>query len=298
MMREKKEGEAAAGEDLAPWSGRHLVFYTWSAVILYLYLQPPSGTPGPLKQLAVLEIARRGVWLAPLIVFAPFLLSRLLPRAARIAVFTGRDLAWAAVGWVVPQVVLQLYLPDNISLAPVLAIQATAAHLLLYARGGAGDRLPGLLPATWPEAGRQAAAALVLAGVALPILSAIVLAGTRMAPAWFHGLAFASTLPVRNDVVELGLAIVAVPLCEEILFRAGLCGGLSARIGRWPAIIISALIFAALHANPGIMWARGIAGFFLGWLYLRTGTLVGPLALHALMNAAIMLLPILFGRPS
>ena len=50
------------------------------------------------------------------------------------------------------------------------------------------------------------------------------------------------------------------------------------------AIAVSSLLFAAVHINPAQMPVAFIVGFLLGWLYVRTGSLLVPAACHVLNN--------------
>ena len=81
------------------------------------------------------------------------------------------------------------------------------------------------------------------------------------------------------------------PILEESVYRLALCVPLAALCGpRW-TIAVSGAVFAALHfvyGNPGP--DNFIAGYFLAWAYLKSGTLMIPMALHALGNACVIAL--------
>lgn len=64
---------------------------------------------------------------------------------------------------------------------------------------------------------------------------------------------------------------LAGPVCEELLFREGIQGGLT-RKGMNPvwAVITGALMFSAAHANPAQSLAAICQGIVLGILYHRT----------------------------
>jgi membrane protease YdiL (CAAX protease family) len=101
---------------------------------------------------------------------------------------------------------------------------------------------------------------------------------------------------------------------EEYLFRGWLLQAIASctlqsrtgRIGRaasavfrtpWPAILISAAVFAAGHAYKG--WALLdvlLFGIVAGWLAVRTGGLEAPIALHLLNNLVAFLLPAATGQ--
>jgi len=79
---------------------------------------------------------------------------------------------------------------------------------------------------------------------------------------------------------------VHYPLLEETLYRLVLLVPLVALLGcRW-AIVISGAVFAALHfayGNPAP--DNFVAGYLLAWAYLKSGSIVIPIAWHALGNA-------------
>jgi membrane protease YdiL (CAAX protease family) len=81
--------------------------------------------------------------------------------------------------------------------------------------------------------------------------------------------------------------VVAAPVSEELLFRGFCMTGIRAsRLGNWGAVVVSSLIWSAMHLQYD---AYGIASIFvsgllLGWARLRTDSTVTPMVMHALMN--------------
>jgi hypothetical protein len=82
---------------------------------------------------------------------------------------------------------------------------------------------------------------------------------------------------------------LAVAFSEELLFRGYLFQRLDQGIGRWPAQVLVALLFALVHwGNPGMTGATrvlasldiAIAAMLLGLCYLRTRSLALPIGLH------------------
>ncbi len=85
-------------------------------------------------------------------------------------------------------------------------------------------------------------------------------------------------------------AIVVAPLVEETLYRGVLVPPLVAAIGTRGAVVASGAVFATLHwvyGRPGP--DNQIAGFVLGWAFVRSGCLWLPIVLHALGNAVVFL---------
>lgn len=78
------------------------------------------------------------------------------------------------------------------------------------------------------------------------------------------------------------------PIVEEILFRGILLEGLINVTNGTVAVVISALIFAGIHLSGGVAQTTGgfILGLVLGWLYLRTRSIVPSSMAHIVYNAA------------
>ena len=82
------------------------------------------------------------------------------------------------------------------------------------------------------------------------------------------------------------LAIIA-PITEEIVFRGAVLGALKeASKNKWTAIIISALFFAVAHFNPAQFTHALLIGILLGWLCVRTGSIIPGILIHIINNGA------------
>ncbi|MEN6575176.1 MAG: CPBP family intramembrane glutamic endopeptidase [Phycisphaerales bacterium] len=82
---------------------------------------------------------------------------------------------------------------------------------------------------------------------------------------------------------------VYYPLLEELLYRLVLCAPLAALFGPWRAIVISGVVFGALHllyGNPAP--TNLVAGYILAWAYIRSESIFVPIVWHSLGNAAIL----------
>lgn len=82
----------------------------------------------------------------------------------------------------------------------------------------------------------------------------------------------------------LAICIIG-PIAEEVMMRRIILRDLWRRTGKmWSGILLSALIFAAIHINPAQVVFAFPAGVILGWLYCISGTLVVPIIIHILNN--------------
>ncbi len=75
-----------------------------------------------------------------------------------------------------------------------------------------------------------------------------------------------------------------VPVAEELYFRGRLLDGLDSRVGTaWSGAVTSA-VFAAIHGSLTLFPAYCALGLILVAARRRTGSLVAPIAAHALNN--------------
>lgn len=95
-----------------------------------------------------------------------------------------------------------------------------------------------------------------------------------------------------KDAVTIPLALVAIPaISEELFFRGLLLPGLTQRYGARVALALSSILSGVVHGLPGAIVCAAIAGFILGDLRRRTGSVLPCIALHGALNAVPLLLP-------
>jgi membrane protease YdiL (CAAX protease family) len=113
---------------------------------------------------------------------------------------------------------------------------------------------------------------------------------------WMESLGVETTqdtvklLRETQDPQVLGLmvfaAVIAAPLCEEIVFRGYLYPVLKRFSGVWVAAFSSSLFFAAAHGNLMALLPLFIFGGLLVLLYEKTGSIWPPIAAHFCFNSA------------
>lgn len=79
------------------------------------------------------------------------------------------------------------------------------------------------------------------------------------------------------------IALVA-PLTEELLFRGVLLRGLADRYGAGAGILMTSALFALFHLNVWQALGAFAAGLYLGWIFLRTGSVLYPMLVHGVFN--------------
>lgn len=85
-------------------------------------------------------------------------------------------------------------------------------------------------------------------------------------------------------VVMLMVVGVIIPIAEEVFFRGVFYTWLRRRWGPVVGIIVSALLFGALHLNPVWIAFAFILGIILALLYELSGSLWPAIGLHAVNN--------------
>ena len=135
-----------------------------------------------------------------------------------------------------------------------------------------------------------------LSSILLAFLALGVSLGATGLYAWLiAALGLEILLPpdLPGDVVFPGIAVLLsfealagwTPLTEEIFFRGFVFAGLTPRLGIFPAAVASALIFAAFHLHPGVLFPIFLTGILLAGLYWYTGSLWPAILAHAGQNA-------------
>lgn len=81
------------------------------------------------------------------------------------------------------------------------------------------------------------------------------------------------------------LAVGIAPIFEEILFRGMLLPVLARRYGGWAAMLVTSFLFAVIHGHlPSFLTLFVLSGA-LSLAYIFSGSLVVPIAMHAIFNA-------------
>jgi membrane protease YdiL (CAAX protease family) len=163
-------------------------------------------------------------------------------------------------------------------LPPVLA----ATAYLLLTRG----RVRSLGLRLAPEQSlRYWLAATLIIGVVIVVSIASV---TGVRTLLGYPLARVPYLPENIGPLFVHLCILA-PLFEEATYRLAFGPGCVAALGPKTTIVLSGVIFGFLHVlygNPGP--DNLVAGYFLAWAYLKSGSIAVPLALHSLGNLCVL----------
>ncbi len=133
-------------------------------------------------------------------------------------------------------------------------------------------------------------------------------------PAFFAGLwllkSFGLSLPLQptmpqgqNLISWILYQFLYVAVAEEVFFRGYVQGNILRLVSavkpkqcdlqKWIIITLSAVCFAAAHIIIGghiIFVLTFVPGLILGWLYIRSGSLLAPILFHGLANICYFLM--------
>ncbi len=97
-------------------------------------------------------------------------------------------------------------------------------------------------------------------------------------------------LQETKDPVVLALmafvAVIAAPVCEEIVFRGYVYPAAKKFVGPWIAGVCSALVFSAAHGSLVALLPIFILGALLAFIYEKTGSIWSTIAVHLCFNGA------------
>ncbi|MFJ4651666.1 lysostaphin resistance A-like protein [Nocardia sp. NPDC088792] len=124
---------------------------------------------------------------------------------------------------------------------------------------------------------------------AMPAVVAYILVATALEPGW------RATIP---DPVTIVVGFLVNAVLEEIFYRFWLQTRLESRYGRWPAIVVTSLLFAAWHSAiqgvdglgvdlAAVVLNVGVTGLFLGYLWSRYRNPWLQVIVHGFINAPI-----------
>jgi len=82
----------------------------------------------------------------------------------------------------------------------------------------------------------------------------------------------------------ISVAVISIPIAEELLFRGLFLRGFTLRYGRFSAIFLSSLLFVIVHFNPWAFTSIFISGWLLAWVMYKTHSIWPAIIFHGLYN--------------
>jgi membrane protease YdiL (CAAX protease family) len=94
-------------------------------------------------------------------------------------------------------------------------------------------------------------------------------------------------LPFWGRLLLVVTAVVLAPLAEEFFFRGLVQTKLASALrSRWAAIALAGVFFGLVHGDQlAAIAPLAVMGMILGFVYEYTGSLIGPILVHAVFNA-------------
>lgn len=139
---------------------------------------------------------------------------------------------------------------------------------------------------------------LVLWGILLILVSGVVLEPLL-------SLFPAKQIEALNETVmahggwSILTAVVLVPILEEVLFRGQILGSVRGKYGSFAALFVSSLFFGLMHISfPAQAVNAFIIALILGYIYMKSGSLLGVITIHAFNNAVSYTMAELFDNDS
>jgi membrane protease YdiL (CAAX protease family) len=176
-----------------------------------------------------------------------------------------------------------------------------AATLAIWLAAGRGLEALGLAPPREGPAGGMILGVSIGASAALvmrPVAAAI--SGKARAMLRRQMAKLEAFLPKTGEQLAWGLIVsVFAGLCEEIAYRGYLIPYCRFWLSEWPALIVAALLFGIAHLYQGVtgILVTALLGLGFGYIYVETGSLALPIALHAAVDISAMVTAWIVLRP-
>lgn len=100
----------------------------------------------------------------------------------------------------------------------------------------------------------------------------------------------------ESTTAPLFAVVIAGPILEELVFRGAILHSFLQNMGRIRAVLLSSLLFAAIHLLPHQMIGAFALGVLFGIVYSRTRNLGHTIVLHMLANAVGMSTSHIYGQ--
>jgi membrane protease YdiL (CAAX protease family) len=245
-----------------------------------------------------------GILFLLMIVFYGWLAVRISPRATLVTQPFGiADALTAGVLalWMISVIWNSFDAPKTITLQAIIANSVVYGTLVMgicgvigFQRRSAAEMF-GLSPSLFPKA--------AVTGLLWLVVTYPLIAAAQTVIREVDGVGDDSQMIVRyflehpdlkHRAAVILMAVVVAPVAEEVLFRGYFYGVIRRFGGRIPALLTSSLIFAAIHVHLPSMPGLLLLAISLCLLYEHTGSLWGPITMHAAFNASTIAALIFF----
>ncbi len=102
-----------------------------------------------------------------------------------------------------------------------------------------------------------------------------------------------NVIGAANPLIVVVAVVVVAPIAEEVFFRGVAFGAWAREYGPRRAIVMSALLFAVIHASLAALVPIFVLGLALAVIYWRTRNLASSITLHATFNLISVVIALL-----
>ena len=99
---------------------------------------------------------------------------------------------------------------------------------------------------------------------------------------------FSESSTIEQRIIIIVLAVSLAPMAEEFIFRLFLYGVAKRYAGRVVGVVVSALLFAAVHGHLPSFAPLFVLGTCFAIAYEWSGSILVPMTMHALFNAVTL----------
>lgn len=96
--------------------------------------------------------------------------------------------------------------------------------------------------------------------------------------------------PLLSRIYMFFIAIALAPVAEELFFRGLLLPTMARKFGLSRAILVTSVLFAAVHPHLPALVPLFVVSVFLCVAYAYTNSIVVPIVMHVLFNGVNILL--------
>lgn len=149
-----------------------------------------------------------------------------------------------------------------------------------------GEALSDIIPLRPREVSAKPAAACVLLGMALNLISSSLLALLPIPAEWLSGYSSSSQTLLQTDSLAVSILYIALlaPLCEELMFRGLIFNRIRSGFSVTVSVIVTSVAFALPHINPLWIAVAVLNSLVFTMVRERSGNLCYTIILHSCYN--------------
>lgn len=139
----------------------------------------------------------------------------------------------------------------------------------------------------------------LLLGLATQVVIIILLSYLPIPNSWIedHNDNYAEIAQTTFSFVTILTVVIVAPIVEEIIFRGLVLNRLCRVMPKWPAIIISALAFGAVHGELFAFVYASAIGILMGFIFTKFDSVLPTILFHMGYNGFSLILTLFVDLP-